>query len=468
MAQVNILSGIYTSMASDFRVSYPRNMMPVPQQTGTSAGYLRPAEGIVAFGADGPGTDRGGINWNGTCYRVMGTKLVSISDTGVVTTLGDVGAGGQCSFDYSFDLLAVASGGNLFYWNGATLNQVTDPDLGTVVDIIWVDGYFMTTDGTSLVVTELGDPYTVNPLKYGSSEIDPDPVKALIKVRGEVYAINRYTIESFQNIGGSLFPFQRIEGAVISRGAIGTHCKAFFLEGIAFLGGGRNEAPAIWLGNSGTSVNISTREIDQILATYTEEQLSEVVMESRVSNSHKLLYIHLPDRTLCYDGAASQLLQQPIWFVLTSSITDLGQYRARNFIWCYGKWLAGDPTSSSHGYLTDTISSHYGELNGWDFGTAIIYNGGNGAIFRELELLCLTGRVASGINSTIWTSYTVDGLSWSQEKPRLLGRIGQTTKRITWYQQGMMRHWRCQKFRGTSDAHLTISLLDMKLEQLNA
>ena len=46
--QIPILNGIYTDNDSDFRTSYPRNMIPVPKAQGMSAGYLRPADGIVA------------------------------------------------------------------------------------------------------------------------------------------------------------------------------------------------------------------------------------------------------------------------------------------------------------------------------------------------------------------------------------------------------------------------------------
>src|SRR5574337_841754 len=97
--QVPILNGIYTDGVSDFRTAYPRNMIPVPKQQGVSEGYLRPADGIVELGT-GPGIDRGGINWNSACYRVMGTKLVRIAEDGTTTTLGDVGGTGQVTFDY--------------------------------------------------------------------------------------------------------------------------------------------------------------------------------------------------------------------------------------------------------------------------------------------------------------------------------------------------------------------------------
>ena len=170
--QIPILNGIYTDTAGDFRVEYPRNMIPVIMKSGISEAYIRPADGIIGLGT-GPGVDRGAIEWNGLLYRVMGTKLVSISSTNVVTVIGDVGGTGQVSFDYSFDYLAIASGGKLFLYRTSTgLQQVTDPDLGTVVDVVWVDGYFMTTDGEFLIVTELNNPFAVNPLKYGSAEAD--------------------------------------------------------------------------------------------------------------------------------------------------------------------------------------------------------------------------------------------------------------------------------------------------------
>jgi hypothetical protein len=247
--QIPILNGIYTDNGPDFRTSYPVNMVPVPKSNGISNGFLRPADGLVANGT-GPGRDRGGINWNGICYRVMGSKFCSVSSTGVVTVIDDVGDNDKdVSMDYSFDLLAIASNDKLYYYDGTTVTQVTDPDLGVVLDVVWVDGYFMTTDGEYLVVTDLSNPYAVNPLKYGSSEADPDPIVGLLKLRNEVYALNRNTIEVFDNVGGDLFPFQRIEGAQIEKGSVGTHACCIFMETCAFLGSGWNEAPGIYLGD---------------------------------------------------------------------------------------------------------------------------------------------------------------------------------------------------------------------------
>lgn len=468
MTAIPILNGIYGDKTGNFRSFYPKNLIPVPKQQGISQGYLKPADGIKTF-ATGPGKDRGGINWNGILYRVLGSKLCSITSRGNVEILGDVGGSAEpVTFDYSFDRLAVCSEGSLFYYKDNTLTKVSDPDLGLVIDLINIDGYFMTTDGTSLVVTELTDPTQVNPLKYGSSESDPDPIQALLKFRGEPYALNRYTIEVFNNVGGQFFPFQRVEGALVPLGSVGTHTNCVFAkESIAVLGGGKNEPISVYLVLNGQHTNISTREVDTILQEFTEAELAASILECRVDRGHKHLYIHLPNKTLVYDDAASKTAGEPVWFILSSALVGYSKYRANNLVWVYDKWIVGDPTSSSIGYFTDEESHQYGDEVEWEFGTLILYNEGKGILIHELELIVFSGHVEIAKNPTIWTSFSTDLETWSMERPRNAGRFGHRDVRINWLQQGNMKNFRIQKFRGTSASHLSIAKLEARIELLN-
>lgn len=467
MSQLPILSGIYSDTSPALRTSYPVNFFAVPKENGVSTGFLRPADGLSQWAATS-GTCRGLIVWNGVLYAVLGSNLCSIDSSGVETVIGSVGTDGMpVSLDYGFDDLGIASNGQLWLYNPTDgLRQNVDPDLGTVNDVLWVDGYFMTTDGEFLVVTELGNPLDVNPLKYGSSEADPDPIVAILKIRNEVAALNRHTIEFFDNVGGDLFPFARIEGAQIEKGCIGKDACCIYLEAVAFLGSGFNEQPAVYIGNNGNAVKISTHEIDTLLEAYTEDELSNAILEARNEGSHTFLYLHLPDRTLVYDGGASADLQTPVWTVLTTAIDGFAQYRARHFCYAYNKWLCADPQASRLGYLRRDISSHYGETVRWEFGSMIVYNGGAGALFNRLELVALTGSVALGENPTISTSYSIDGLSWSIDRTTSMGTIGSTSKRIAWMRQGKMNDRRMQRFRGTSDAHAAFVRLEVQLEPL--
>jgi len=462
--QIPIITGIYSN-STEFRTAYPRNMIPVVKDLGVSKGYLRLADGIVETGV-GPGLSRGGIRWNDKCYRVMGQTLCSIDSKGICTKHGTILGDDDVRFDYSFDRLAIQCSEHLYYFNGSGLTEVTSSLLGNIIDFVWVDGYFLFTDGTSLVVTELNNPYSISPFKYGSSEADPDNIIAILKLRNEIYALNRYTIEVFQNVGGNIFPFQRVAGAFIQRGCIGTRACAVFQENLAWMGSGKNEATSIYVGNNGQSAKIATREIDQLLSTYSDAQLSKTKMEVRIVDSQELLYVRLPDRTLVYDHSAAKFVSEPVWFELGSGLTGSSQYRAKDFVYCYNEWLCADTISPRYGKLTNETGNHWSEMVGWEFSTQILYNECHGAIIHSLELVAMTGSTACGTDPQISTSYSLDGKQWSRPQFRSVGRIGEPLKRLNWLRQGQFRHMRIQKFVGTSDSRIVVARLEALVEPL--
>lgn len=473
---IPILSGIYTDSNSNVRVAYPVNLVPVPGQSGLSDGYLRPSYGAITLGT-GPGVDRGAANWDGVCYRVMGTNLVSVAEDGTVTTIDTVSGTDLARLNYSFDYLSVNADNKLWLYDGATLTQIVDPDLGDCVDHIFVDGYFMSTDGEYVVVTELANPFSVSSDKYASSEFDPDPVLALLKPRNEPHALNRYSIEIFYNVGGTGFPFAKNLNAVITKGTVGTRTCCVMSDVIAFMGSGRGEAISVYIGAAGQTNKIAPREIDLILAEYTETELSLALLETK-NDVTEQLYIHLPDLTLVYDKDLSNVFGVPIWFILTNSLfeetlvtrrfEEVKKYNARNMVRCYDKWIVGDPNTSNIGYLTDTLQSMYGEDVRWELNTQMFYNSGLGAIVNQIELVGLPGRQVQGKNPTIYTRYSNDGELYSQRKKISLGQRGNTTKRMVWFNQGLIRNYRIQQFSGISDAMASFMRLEVQLEGLNA
>lgn len=458
-----ILSGVYAE--GHWRTSYPVNMVPIPKDTGLSAGYLKVADGFSEL-SDAGGLSRGGVLWNGVLYRVQGKDLVTVAEDGLVTVIGEVGNGGDVTMTYGFDYLAVASAGNLFLYDGSTLQQVTDPDLGTVLDVIWVDGYFMTTDGEFLVVTELNDPFAVSTTKYGSSEVDPDPIVAVTKFQNEVYAVNRYTIEAFQNVGGENFPFQRVDGAQVHKGALGTHCVALMDAGLAVLGSGKNEGISVWLCLNGSASKLATAEIDELLENYTEQDLSGAYLEVRMWRGHETLMIHLPDRCLCYDVAASAVLQQSVWYTLTSSTLGFARYRAKHHVWAYNMWTVGDPKSGKLGYVDDSIATHWGEKTRWEFATKMLYNEARGALIHELELVGLFGQTPLEGEPRISTEYSQDGETWSQPHWVKIGVQGQRNWRARWLSQGHIDSFRAQRFKGDSLAKISANRVEARLGAL--
>jgi hypothetical protein len=440
MVSIPLLSGIIANEQAEFVQSLPVNLEPIIIDSGISKGMLRSATGCVSI-ATGPGIDRGGIAWNGTLHRVMGTKLVSIDHNGSITVLADLPGSGAVTMTYGFDRLAIRSGTTLYYWDGASLDTVTNSNLGSCLSVVWMSGYFVSTDGTSIVVTDLANPLNVNPLKYGSAEQDPDPIVALFRVRNELYALGGNTVEVYtlDANAGAGFPFQVNEGATIPVGCLNPQAVCDFQQSFAFVGGGRNQANGVWLAQGGTGQKLSTRLIDDAIAGLADT--TRVALESRISRDEERLILHLEDRSFAYFVTASAKAGEPVWIELRSGTGMNEPYRMRNAIYCYGKWFVGDYASAQIGLLEDGVVGHFGEPAGERADTMMLYNEGNGAIIHELELIGANGRV--GQDPQVFLSFTTDGETYTMERACSSGPKARRSRRVSW-----RPHKRVQRYIG--------------------
>jgi len=438
------------------RVNYPVNMVPVPGQDNVLDGFLKPAEGIVSFAA-GIGADRGGIVWNkdGKHYRVSGTKLITVDVNGVVASIADIPGTGPVKMDFSFTLLGILANGVLYFWDGASLTSVTDPNMpANLTDMMWVDGYWMCTDGTNIVVTDLTAPTVVNPNKYLQINT-PDTVESLLKIQNQPVVVSKNQTDLLQNIGGQFFPFAPVPTAVITKGAVGVRAACIFQDQVAFIGGARNEGYCVYLARNGQFLPVSTIEIGKTLASYSDDDLATAILESITKDNCNYLHVRLPDRTLVYDATASAVAQQPVWHVRVSTLTGFAQNRCSFATFFKGMWVVGDPLSKSIGILSDEVSTHWGADVRWEISTQMMRNETKGASIDRLELVATTGYVVPGLDPMVSTSYTLDGVKYSQDRSVRSGKNGETEKRIQWLLQGPWKNWRIQRIRGDSSSRLT-------------
>lgn len=451
--QIPIQSGVRIRDGA-FATSFPVNLEHRVVESGLSKGQLVTTRGAIEV-AQGPGTDRGGIVWRGMLYRAMGSRLVRVSSDFTIEDLGDIGDDGQpATFDYSFDRLAIRSGECLFYFAGTTLTKVTDSDLGIVLDVAWLDGYFVTTDGESIVVTELLDPAAVDPLRYGSAEADPDPVTGLLRHRQEIVAFGRHSIQFFRNVGGVGFPFAVTPGATIPVGCVSPRAKCLVGKTFAFVGGARDEPIGVYVGLQGSAERVSTPEIDDWLAAVPE---GDIRLEPRVFGEDQQLVIHTERRSMALSLKASGEIDDAAWHVLHSG--NFGQYRPRNAIFCYGRHICGDSASSRLGVLTEDTFDQFGAPSQWQLEAGMLFNEGKAMILREVELF---GRQAPR-PATLFLSLTRDGEVWSNEVAlRLSGRRDQ---RLMWRPNTRLPAIAGIRVRGTD--HFAVVRADVDGEPLS-
>ena len=192
-----------------------------------------------------------------------------------------------------------------------------------------------------------------------------------------------------------------------------------------------------------------------------------MLIEARTDDSHSFLYIKLPDRTIVFDATASASLGKFVWFTLSAGTDTNLTYPAHGFLWCYDKWLSGDPVTGNLGEMVDSVSTHYGNETRWEFGVDILYNEGRGVIIHSLELVCLTGSALVVTDPVVTTEHSIDGITWSQPLSTSAGAIGDRNIRIEWRRMGHFKQWQIQRFSGSSDAHISIARLEAKLEGLS-
>ena len=170
----------------------------------------------------------------------------------------------------------------------------------------------------------------------------------------------------------------------------------------------------------GGADKLATAEVERIPQDYTEAQLQSVFMESRMDRMHALLYIHLPDKTLVYDHAASLDIGTPIWTVQTSGANGDQAYRARGFVRAYDQVAVRRQPELAHRLPQHRRRAAVRRKRvPWQFDTLFAYNEGRGAIAFAFELVrparpgdARTSLPPATVETSIAVSWSDDGITY--------------------------------------------------------
>lgn len=449
--QLPFNKGTSSDLDADFRSDLVVNYISVPAPEHP---YMRSAPGFKLHGV-AIGADRGGM-WNERHkehYRISGGQFIKVSQSGVTTELGAVPQSNHVAMPYSFNTQAIINDGSMYLYDSANgFRQITDPDLGPVFDGTWIDGYYWLTDGEFIVITELNDESAVDPLKYGSSEYSPDPIVGVGKTTdNKGIAFNRYTIEYFLNQGTTGFPFVRVANRAVQGGLVGTHAKCAIAGTYALIGGTKEETPSIHMLGTGQLMRIATREIDEILKDYTEDELSLSVLEARVEDSHSFVICRLLRDTLMYDLATKE------WIILKSNVARGGTWRGRNGIYDprIGKWIYGDSKGSNLGQLTESTPTQYGQIVEGILYTPISYL--SNVSINQMMIKHLPGRGPVGKEQSAFLSMSNDGLTFQPEISFNLGGRGGYDRQFIIRRLGYIRNYFSLRIRLAIDTPTAFS-----------
>jgi hypothetical protein len=385
--------------------------------------------------------------------------LVEVFQGGTVSTLGSVPGGLQAAMPYSFNTQCVIANGNMFLYSPTGgFVQVTDPDLGSPIDGVWVNGYYFLTDGEYIYHTDITDETSIDPLKFATAEFMPDKSLGVSKTQdNKVMVWGRYTLEYFVDIAQENFAFRRVETRAQKIGIVATHAKCES-GGIWYITGGRKEdAVGVYAVSVGSSAKMSTREIDKVLAAYTEPELADMRMESRNEDDVTFILVHLPNETLCFnETVAKSLGVAAAWTILKTDIQGDETYRAINGVFDarVAKFIYGDKRDSRIGELDNTVFSHYGDAIEWMLYTPLLKL--ETMSVDEIEIETIPGNAPDN-DATVAISQTSDGLTYSQEHWQLYGNNLHYSQRFIIFMLGYVPDWVGYALRGATKARMAFS-----------
>ncbi len=448
-------------------------IIEVPQAPSLSKVVLKGAPGILQVTTTGAaGADTRGIWEKGNiAYVVNGSKLYSIDRTVVLgvtsysyTELGTVeGSGRVWMASNDTQLCILNPGGKGYIYNenaGTPFLEITDPDFranGNPMTVKFVDGYFLfSTDEKKNIVSAINDGMTYDALDFGSAESDPDEIVGNAIANNQVYSVGRYTTEGFQNIGGSGYPFQR-NNIFLDKGSLAPFSIISTNQTFFMLGGGEKEGPAIWQFTGANYEKKSTIAIDNLLASLTDTEISNVYAMSYGQKGHYFVCFTLPDTTIVFDLVSQK------WTERKSTINEVqSKWRVAGIVQSNNEILVGDSRDGRIGILDTNEYGEYGEDIVSTFSTQPFANMG-GISLPMIELTCEAGVGNETVEDPeVSMALSRDGHNFNYERSRKLGKEGAHKQRQIWRQNGKVSRFAVLKFRISDQVKKTIIKLEAK------
>lgn len=460
-----VANGFYVSDSLPVSAQECTNLYPSIQEApALSQEILLGTPGLVQLATTGAinQANRGEHVLAGVPYFVNGNRLYRLNRSeigGVVsystTIVGVIPGTNRVSMaDNGTQLCIVVPGspslGFIFTADPDTFTAITDPDFkanGEPQQVVFVDGFFaFTTDTKKFIISELNDGLSYNALDFGSAEADPDNTVAPVVFNNQLFIAGTETIEAFQNIGGAEFPFQRT-GLYIPKGVAAAFSIVNASSTFMWIGGGKNESPSIWALSGNSAEKISTIPIDTILHRLSPFELSNCFAYSYAQRGAFFACFVLPETTLCFDLTSKRWHERKSRIIDARGVTQIVRFRVNSLVSAYGLNIVGDSIDGRIGSLDADTFTEYGMPILRRFATQPFHAQGASFCLPSVEL-----TVESGVGNIsqkepeIRMERSKDGKTWSDSRPRKIGRVGQYEKRAIWRRNGRAARFEVFRF----------------------
>lgn len=427
--------GGYPSQSSELSVQRVLNLYaeeaPENEKTPVS---LFPTPGLTAFGsAIDPSTVRGMKQMGGLLYVVAGNTFYRVDAAANAQSIGSVQGDGPVYMETNgTQILIITANDQAYIATNTTIALISDPDFPGARSGCFIDGYFIVgLPGTDQFnISAINDGTQWDALDFASAEADPDTTVRVFADHRELWLFGEKTTEIFYNSGDATFPFQRVSGAIITRGCGAARSVAAMDNSIFWLG----DDGIVYRANGYTPVRVSTHAIEQLISTMPNK--ADARAFSYTDKGHAFYVLTFPHQaTIVYDAATTlwherQTFQRNDWAVI-------------GYEQVYDRHVTGSFTSGKLYVIDRSVRTDDGVTVRRQAVSASLWAETTRATMSRFEVDFETGvgiTDGQGEDPQAMLDFSDDGgKTWSNEKWTTLGRIGTYRTRAQWRRLGQFR-----------------------------
>ena len=463
----------YQEASLPFDAQRSVNCYPVTDQYQDDKQRLKAmysAPGLANFGEAGTGPGRGRYTAsNGRSFAVSGSGLYEVFSDGTTTLRGSLDqTHGNVTFAENTIQLAVCDGASLYLMDYAddSYRKMSHGDI--TFQIAWVtyhDGYFIIGEGGSgrFYISGINDGEVWDALDFATAESDPDGLVRGVSALGYLWLFGKVTTEIWSNVGASDFPFRRMSGAVLEKGAAGAHTIVEVDNSLIWLGRDKGGTGIVYQASGFTPVRISTSPIEKRLRAVADDGLSKAYAYQEDGRWFYVLNDDALETSWAFD------LEVKAWHerAYLGTAGDFQPQLLRDVAFAFGKHIGVD---RRNGTLYDVSNAYYdnaGEPLCRDrITTHVAGELGQRATIHRLMVTVETGvgLQGSGVGSDPKLLLRVSkdmGRTWGAWREGEVGRAGEYRKTVAFRQLGNASTFTFE-FRMTDPVPFT--LIDAQIE----
>ena len=472
MKYEGFIGGSYLGQAVSAAADRSVNLFPefIGPGHGKNQMWLTKAPGRKVFATIADPPVRGLASGYGRCFVAGSTNLWELTAAGTLNNLGTYNKATTPVKMFFNGLQLFLTSGNLgWLQDGVNLTQVVPG-----VYPAFIDGYFVAQqqDSNQFRLSDNAPPIGVgglkwDPLQFGTKEAAADRLVATVADHDELWLIGDRTTEVWYNSGAALFPFQRVQSALIEQGCIAPWSVAQLDNSLFWLGGDYRGDGVVWRMQGYLPTRVSTHAMEAIIQSY--PTISDAIAYAYQENGHSFYVIVFPsgNATWVLDTATGFWHERGIWNAKSGNYdADPAPFHAFEF----GMHLVGDMRAGNGNIYQQSadIFSDAAQANSilrWLRAAPHIDNELKWNYFQRLVFDMMAGGNNPGVPDPFRNSGGIPqislrfsddgGFSWNNPVMMSAGAIGQYRFRIERRQLGRSRD-RVFEISGTDPVQIAI------------